>query len=688
MWRYAQRLDETSQWAYWTKRDAGGPAFFGHLTGLRLPTRGHPMELLPYAVLSTQSPAPGRWATHTGAGGDLRYLLSPGASVIATINPDFAQVEADPAVLNLGTVETLYPEKRPFFVDASGLFAFTDLTCFTCAAGSLTGLFYSRRIGRSPRYVPVGTSVTSPDASTIAAAAKLVVQSRGGLSAGVLNALTLRANAVVEDAAGVARVPVEPVTNFLVARVKGSAADGRGVLGSMLTFVTRDLPTPALAGLLPRNEVAIAGDTEWWWGRRTYHVQGSVSLSYVSGDTSAIRRIQQSSVHYLDRPDRTGTSGGASPDGFDPLARHLAGYALNGRVAREAGDWSWEALGVAHSPGFEVNEAGYEPRADAVFLAASLRRNLTRPARYYRSMSFTAGVQQSTNFSGDVLDRQLTGRVNVVFPSAWTLTATHVEMPPVVSDRLTRGGPLVGIPAGRHESLAVATAERGTVAGALDLEWQRRRDGGYTYDVIGRLTLRPAAGVAASLEPSVGAARDPSQYVATVSDETAGEFFGRRYVFATLRQRTVELGLRLEAAVTPELSLSLYAQPFLASGAYSDLGEFARPGTTARLVYGVDRGTIRHDAAEPGTYTVDPDGSGPALSFPIADPDFTLHSWRSNAVLRWEYRPGATLFVVWTQSRELETAAGTLDLRRDTPDIFATWPRNVFLIKASYWLDF
>jgi hypothetical protein len=180
------------------------------------------------------------------------------------------------------------------------------------------------------------------------------------------------------------------------------------------------------------------------------------------------------------------------------------------------------------------------------------------------------------------------------------------------------------------------------------------------------------------------------QYVTSVDDPTNVAFYGRRYVLSTIVQKTLSLDTRFAITFSPTSSLELYVQPFVATGAYTDFKEFDAPRLAKKSIYGVDRGTItpvRNARGELVSYTIDPDGAGAAPSFSIDNPDFNVRSLRGNAVYRWEYRPGSTLFFVWTQSRE-DTAPylGTFDFNRERSALFATHPDNIFLVKASYWL--
>ena len=180
-----------------------------------------------------------------------------------------------------------------------------------------------------------------------------------------------------------------------------------------------------------------------------------------------------------------------------------------------------------------------------------------------------------------------------------------------------------------------------------------------------------------------------------VTDPTAPPgFAGTRYVFGRLEQRTFSLDTRTNVTFTPNLTLQLFAQPFLASGKYTSFKEFAEPKSRRMIFYGRDNGsTVVANADASGAitgYTVDPDGPGApgvgAQPFTFANQDFNIRSLRGTGVLRWEYRPGSTLYFVWTQIREGFDQFGDFNFGRDRSALFRDRPTNVFQIKGTYWI--
>jgi len=268
--RYLQRRAESSYWNPYAARESRFVSRCGHLTGLDgLRPRRH-LDLLPYASTRAErlgTVAPGHpfldgsrqvW----GAGLDLKWGLTSAFTLDAAVNPDFGQVEADPAVVNLTAFETLFEEKRPFFIEGMQL-----LRNFGQATGAIRARFgerppdlvYSRRVGRSPQGRASGDFVDLPTATTILGAAKLSGRTASGWSASVFDAVTGRERARVDVAGQHSRQQVEPLTNYLAARVRHEFGP-RAAIGGIATLVNRDLADPALADLLPRRAMVSGAD--------------------------------------------------------------------------------------------------------------------------------------------------------------------------------------------------------------------------------------------------------------------------------------------------------------------------------------------------------------------------------------------------------------------------------------------
>ena len=704
IWRYTDRLNEQDMWSFRRKSESGGPMYFGSLGGLVIEPQPHQLEILPYVESRRQY----KYAVPTdpyhkssygrvSAGADMKYLLTSSLALDATVNPDFGQVEVDPATINLSAYETYYSEKRPFFVAGSSAFDFGNFSCNFCSNTSSLDIFYSRRIGRPPQLNPyvgnVADFADTPDNTTILGAAKITGRTKGGYTLGVLDALTNRETARYMPAGGGAErtQQVEPLSNYFVGRIKKDLNQGATTIGGAFTSTLRQLNDTVIANRLRRRAEAGGIDFNHTWHQRQYSWIGSILTSDVAGTSSAIDLTERSSAHYYQRPDRRVTTDGIFNAKYDPNATSLQGYGFYTRLAKDPGNWFWETAQNWRSPGFEVNDLSFLSRADYKWMNANAGRQWSTPGRWYRNAVILGGGQQQFNYDGDKTDLQTQIYFGTQFLNYWNLRSFAIHHPTVLDDRLTRGGPVVMRTGYNFGEMEISTDARQRAV--FDFTVQAARGiGSDTHTLILQpgVALKPAANVFISLTPSYIVDEDPAQYVETVADTTATSFYGNRYVFAFIKTHTLSLDTRVNWTFTPNLTLQLFAQPFIASGAYSSFREFAAPRTAKKVIYGQDIGTIVRTpatATSGATYTVDPDGTaGPALPFTFGDPDFTFRSLIGNAVLRWEYRPGSTVFFVWTQNRTGSDTNGEFDFGKQRTEIFRDRPTNVFQVKINYWL--
>ena len=705
VWRYVERLNESSMWSFWGKQENGGPSRFGHVEAIRAPKNRGRMELLPYVlsraryVSPTQpgSPFQSGQQYDMRVGGDIKYQISSTLTLDATINPDFGQVEVDPASVNLSAFETFYSEKRPFFVEGSGLFGFGDFWCHNCSNVESMTLFYSRRIGRTPQgSVTAGDAefVHQPENSTILGAAKVTGRTRGGLQVGLLDAVTRSERALVQDTVGGRFTEqVEPASNYFVGRVKRNFRGGNATIGGIATSVVRwfDDDNQALRQLLPGHAEALGVDWEMWWKNRTYHLLGNFAVSNATGDSLAIQRLQFSSARYFQRPDRTSGGNAIFSDLLDPSATALRGYGGYLRMAKDAGEWQWEGAVNYRSPGFEVNDVSFMNRADFVWTLANVTWSLTRPTSWYRNWYSLIGGQSQYNFDGDRTAGQFHAFTGGQLTNYWNVALYTELYPETTDDRLTRGGPAGRQPSGYLLHARMNTDQRKNLWFSTRHNYVHDVLGGWYYGTNASVNARPVSNVQLSLGPNYSHELNRLQYVLRREDATATNFMGHRAVLADLTQNVLSMDTRLNWTFTPTLSLQLFAQPFVFAGKYSRFKELVAPRTTDTKVYGENGfGSVCFDAAG-NRYTVDPNGtcgtagqSAQAISFD--NPDLNFRSLRGNAVLRWEYRPGSTLFFVWQQQRSGAEPFGDFDFSRDANAIFRQRPDNIFVIKASYWI--
>lgn len=685
--RYSWNKQEQDFFAFTPKSEAGGVSQFGHLTNLGTLPAPSRLELIPYASTRAEylAVAPGnpfrdRSELFGSAGLDLKYRIASNLTLNATVNPDFGQVEVDPAVVNLTAFETFFPEKRPFFVQERSLFNFASLRTFNSYGGPT--VFFSRRIGRSPQLSLGGGDVAYVDAplqTTIAAAAKITGKSRSGWSTGILDAVTSREHAEYADLSGSFRsAEVEPLTNYFVGRLRREMNQANTAVGGLVTAVNRDLADERLAHLLRASGYFGGLDLNHSWASRSWLLDLAGGASVVNGVDDVIAATQRSSAHYFQRPDSKHLQ-------FDPTLGSLSGYAGHAGLTKAAGlHWGGNIAAQVTSPGFEVNDLGFMRTADRQAFSTDLHYMENKPGRIFRDWLVAGFTNQTWNYDHDIIFNNYASFFRATFPNFSQVFVRADFSGQTIDDRLTRGGPVARIPTGFAGEIFYASDRRKRYTANFEVEWSRNESGAHSETYEMEFAAQPAPGIRIAFSPSLSKSSSVSQFVTSAADALATTTYGRRYVFANLDQTELALETRADWTFSPELSLQLFAQPLVASGGYADFKQFRAPRTFDFDVYGRDVGTI---ALNDGVYNIDPDGSSAtANAIAFGDPDFNFRSLRGNAVLRWEYRPGSTLFFVWQQQRSGEESLGNFRFGRDYGALFRQRPENVFTIKATYWL--
>jgi hypothetical protein len=682
------RRNERDTFSPWTPQSPGVVSSFGTLTGLGNIPSPRRLDVLPY-VSSKATRAPGASANpfyhktdySPSVGGDVRYGLPGGLTLTATVNPDFGQVELDPAQVNLTAFETFFPEKRPFFLEGSDVFSFGNLRTQNSYGGAT--FLYSRRIGRTPTLASSlgGPSIAfadAPEQARIIGAAK-VTGKHGPWTIGLLDALTSRESADIISPTGVrSTTPVEPRANYFASRLRRDYRRGQTVVGAMLTGTLRDLSDPVFKSILSSHAGFGGVDFEHSWNKRSYFLSGYVAQSIVNGDATVINGLQRGAAHYFQRPD-------ADYVDVDPTRRSLSGR-LASLAFQKTGKWFGSATVQEATPGFEINDVGFHGRVDYVALSTLYGYQSSQAGKHVRQRSIFAYQNSTWNHGGNSILQSLNAATNFTFNNFWFLGGRAGVQPDRYNDRLLRGGPLALQPRGWNANVSVNTDTRKPIWFNPFLSYNRDASGANSTFASLYADSRPTTSVHVTFGPSLGIGNGTSQYVRGVSDALATSTYGSRYVFADLHQTTLSLDTRVEWTLTPQLSLQTYVQPFVSAGRYANYKEFLTPREFDFAVYGRDRGTITQDPRT-RAFTIDPDGAGAAKAFAINDPTFNTRSLRGNAVMRWEYRPGSALFFVWQQQRSDFEAVGDFDTGRDVGAIFRTTPTNVFLIKATYWFS-
>jgi hypothetical protein len=646
--RWIPSLNEEVFWSPVRRTDERWASLFGDLHGIDVQPRQR-VELLPYVTSNARlignrdaaDPLNARADLGAATGADAKLGIGSNLTLEATVNPDFGQVEADPAQVNLSAFEIFFEERRPFFLEGANLLV-----------GNVEEYFYSRRIGAPPPGQPMGEFVQVPRTTTILGAGKLTGRLASGMSVGMLSAVTAEESARAFTGGTIANVRVAPRTFYNVTRVEQQIGQQASSVALMATAVHRQLDaSDPLSAQLTRNAFTFSGDSVLRFG--DHEVQSFMGVTYADGEPGAILRLQRSSARFYQRPDVTYVQ-------VDPTRRQLTGAKGGISIERQnARHWLWEAATSFTTPGFETNDIGRLNRADNVVLSSELEYQETTPGRWLRGYSFSVGQEHEWNFGGDLQTSAIGSEIGVTLPNFLEAELNTVYQFRRQDMRLTRGGPSMQRPATWSTTLTVESREGAQTQGNLDATYGGNEDGGLTFSLAPRFSVRPASQWQLSVSPSYVREVDTQQYVATLPGGPP-ETYGGRYIFGQLDRSTYSMQARVNYTFKPDLNLDFYGEPFVASGRYDSVGQLA---------------AARGRELLPITTDLLPLG------------DFRVRSFRSNLVLRWEWRPGSFFYVVWQQNRAEEEATSE---RATIGDMFRSLGArgdNFFAVKMSVWLS-
>ena len=686
--RIIRRNNERMGFVWIPKEVSAYVSRFAKLEGIQDIRPGRHIEFLPYTVGQARfSPEVAGNPFETGeeyagnAGFDLKLGLKSNLTLDATINPDFGQVEVDPAVINLSAFETFYEEKRPFFIEGANIFNEFGRGGATSDANinwSQPSFFYTRRIGRTPGgFVTQDGYVNFPSRSTILGALKLSGKIGKGWNIGVLSSLTAREYAEIDHFGDRFRQEVEPFSFFGILRSLKEFNQGNQGIGIIGTSVIRDLKDGILDSIMNRKAFSLGLDGWSFLDKdKAWVLTGWLGATHVQGNRDNILRLQRSSLHYFQRPD-------ANHLELDQHATSLSGWGFRIAVNKQKGQFLLNAAIGALSPGFDPNDIGFQSSGSDIINVHFLVGYLwPHPGKVFRECIIYGGPFRNYDFGGNKFHDGYLIAAEGQLLNYWGFNTMLAYNPKTVSKTLTRGGPLALIPSGYQIDFGISTDGRKPIILFSQESYYKRPSEGYRWTGSLSLRLKPSSKFSFSFGPGYTERRSVIQWVTNVEDSTMTETYGTRHVFARIHQRVLSGEIRLNWIFTPRLSLQLYLQPFIAVGKYDEFRELARPESFQYNIYGQQQSTVDY---ENGYYTVDPDGPGglsPAFSF--YNPDFNYKSLRGTVVLRWEYLPGSTFYFVWTQNRADYGYPGNLNLERDLKALFTAPGDNVLLIKISY----
>lgn len=693
--RYIGRKNETAMVVYTPRNENGFVSRFPDLVGLNGLTPSSRMEVLPYVTGKAEyignNPSdpfnPGEKYL-PGAGLDMKVGLGTSVTLDATINPDFGQVEVDPAVVNLSDVETSFQEKRPFFTEGVSIFRF--------GRGGANNnwqfnwndptIFYSRRIGRTPQRpqfsLPYYDYAEVANGTRILGAGKISGRIGDDWKIGMIHSLTNKEMTSIDSAGHRSRQEMEPQTYYGVFRAQRDFERGQQGIGLLATYTDRMFDNPVLQDYINSSALVTAVDGWTFFDQeRTYVLTGWGGLSNVHGNTTKMIALQRSSGHYFQRPDADHLS-------VDSSLTSMTGYAGRLMLNKNRGRWTLNAAVGAISPTFESNDLGFMSFADVINAHVVSGYRWSDPTDYYRFAGFDAATYVNYDFGGNKTAQGFWFNSYLTLLNYYGGNVRVQYNPESYSSRRTRGGPLM---------VNLASSGYGFNLNSDNRNWWILYTGGggssggvdentFAY-IEAELKLTPTFTL--SLGPDISFDKSKAQFIRSAADANATSTYGRRYVFADLQQTSVSATIRMNWILNPELSFQIYAQPYFNSGAYSNYKELQKAKSFDFITYGANGSTIAPQTTASGElvgYTVDADGAGPAVPIGIGKPDFNYRSLRGNAVLRWEYSPGSALFLVWTQSREDIESTGDFQFSRSMDRIANVKPDNIFMLKLSYWL--
>ena len=689
--RKIQRNNEEDYLVMVPNNESGFVSHFAHLVNLKGIKTGRRFEVLPYVVSKAQylvhdnnDPFYKSKQYQQTIGLDLKYGLGSNLTLDATINPDFGQVEVDPASVNLSTYETYYQEKRPFFIEGNNIFSFgyggsNNNWGFNW---SNPEIFYSRRIGRSP-HVSLDDDIEyadMPSESKILGAAKITGKVGNNWSIGAVNAVTARTFARDYKNNSFFDEQVEPLTNFTVVRAQKEFNSGKQGLGFIATSVLRNINT--------QNVSSVAGDKAFVYGSdgwitlgedNTYVINGFLSGSYIHGSNVYLTELQKEPTRYFQKPD-------AKAYHLDSSRTSLSGFVSRISLNKQKGNFYINsALGIV-SPGYECNDVGFQWRANTINGHFVIGYRWFEPGNIFRRKNIYLAHYRNYDFDGNIINNGIMFFSNFQFLNYYGFGINGNYNPSTFTDRLTRGGPIAKVPEYGYIEYFGNSDNRDKLYTEFYCNNAWDKLGGMAGHYSVYAVWRPSSQIDFRIGPFFEHNKELLQWVDYFGDPYAVNTYDNRYVFAEMGQKTLGGEIRLNWTFTPTLSLQMFLQPLFSVGHYKNFKELSKPKSYQTKLYGTDNSTIKYSSAD-DEYSVDPDGNGPAAGFSFSNPDFNFKSLRGNMVLRWEFLPGSVFYLVWTHGQINENNPGDFSLGRDVRNLWKSASDEIVMAKVSYWLN-
>jgi hypothetical protein len=678
--RQLYRKEETSLWQFIPRDAPGFVHLFGELHGISGIRPKRQIEIAPYTVASTErfekvegDPFATGKSSMLDAGVDGKIGVTNNMILDFTVNPDFGQVEADPSQVNLTAYEIFFEEKRPFFIEGKNILNF-PMNFFDGGDNEAENLFYSRRIGRSPQYYPDledNENIDFPANTSILGAAKLTGKTKNGLSIGILESITAKEKAEINREGERRFETVEPLTNYSITRIQKDYNEGNTIIGGLFTTTNRSIDDPDL-DFLHTSAYSAGFDFSHSWKERTYSVMAKAYFSNVRGSQEALIRTQESSARYFQRPDNDYAE---LDSGRTSLSGHGGTFAI-GKFAN--GHWRYAGFVYWKSPGLELNDIGFMTNTDRIMQVFWAGYRIWEPFSIFRNFYINFNQWTIFDFGGNLNYKGGNINLSTQFKNYWYFNAGINPEFNGRSNTMLRGGSSFLTPGNINTWINISSDERKklTYGGFTSQNWGN--EGSARFQNYGLfMSYRPYNALSISLNPSITFSDRNLQYVTTETFEP-----DNRYIFAAIDQRTLRLSLRINYSISPNFTIQYWGQPFISVGKYSEFKKITNPNAdryTDRYHIFTDS-EINYNSTDE-VYQVN---EGAGLNYTFDNPDFNVKEFKSNFVARWEYVPGSTLYIVWSQGRSRYDPTGEFDLNQDISDLYNVHPHNIFLIKLSY----
>ncbi len=680
--RYIFRKDELSSWQLMSRETAGFTSQFGTINGIKNIKPKNSLNLTPYVVARTErfEKEPDNPFRSSGkkngleAGLDAKIGLTNYLTMDLTINPDFGQVEADPSQVNLSTYETFFEEKRPFFIEGKNILSYGLM--FGDGDMASNNLFYSRRIGRRPHYSPDlndGEYADIPDFTKIIGAAKVTGKTKNGWSVGVLESVTAEENAEIRGIGDGQEQSVEPFTNYFVSRVQKDFSEGNTYVGGMITAVNRNINDEYLEYL---HKSAYSGGIDFVhkWNDKNWLLDAGIYFSQVNGTEEALLQTQTSYSRTYQRPDADYLT-------LDSSRTSLGGHGGKFTIGKVGGKFKIAGIFSWQSPGLEINDIGYTPEVDNMMQILWAGYRWYEPFSIFRSANININQWLQFDFGGHLTAPGGNINGNAQFKNYWRAFGSYNISGEQISNSALRGGPSLKLPGGTNMHFGFMTNQQKklTFEGNGGVYFSKEKNYRNTQRINLSVAYRPIKALKIDLSPGFYIENSELQYVSQndYREDT-------RYIFGKIDRKTLNMSIRINYNISPDLTIQYWCQPFIATGDYSDYKHI----TNSKADNFNDRYNLYTDGqisynADSEAYFIDDNLDG-TVDYNFDKPDFNVKEFLSNLVVRWEYQPGSTIYLVWNQTRNEYINDGTFDLSNNVNDLFDVKGKNIFLLKFSY----